>query len=467
MTELHELTALAQARAVSAGEVSPTELVEHYLDRIGTLDPVVNAYVTVTEDIAFAAAKQAEREIVDARLTGAALGRLHGVPIAVKDVVRIDGVVCTQGSATRRDDESDIDDHVVTRLRDAGMVLLGTTNTPEFALPCYTENRLGEPTRNPWRPDRSPGGSSGGSASAVAAGLAPIGHGTDSGGSVRIPASACGLVGIKPSRGRISNGPISHDITGLTTHGVLARTVEDAAALLEIMAGPMPGDTSTAPTTAAAAEGLRIMTAPEPMLPDLAAHPDARAAVERAATLLAAAGHDVEAAELSPDQGVADAFQTVWSSVAASIPVDEDDEHLLMPFTTYLRDRGRAVTGQELYSALTLFHGVGQMLADLVFSAFDVIVTPTLAKPPARIGEFRTGPDPVADFDRMTEFMPYTPLQNITGLPAISVPVYWNDEGLPIGVMLTGRHGSEPTLIALAARLQEAAGELDRRPEIW
>ncbi|HEX4725711.1 MAG TPA: amidase [Pseudonocardiaceae bacterium] len=473
MAAIHELTALAQAGAVRAGEVSPTELAMHCLDRITAIDPTISAFRTVTEQLALTSAKQAERDLADARETGAPLSPLHGVPVAVKDVARIDGVVCTQGSATRVDDESDLDDHVVTRLKRAGMVIVGTTNTPEFALPCYTENELGAPTRNPWRLEYSPGGSSGGSAAAVAAGLVPLAHGTDAGGSVRIPASACGLVGIKPSRGRISNGPLGHEVTGLSTHGALGRTVEDTAALLDVMSGLMPGDTCTAPgigdllTAMADHRMLRVMAAPEPMLPDLEAHPDARAAVAVAVGLLSGAGHQVDEMELSPDPAVADAFGMTWSSVAARIEVDPDDEHLLTPFTRYMRERGRAVTGQELHEALSTFHGIGQMLADLVFPSYDVILTPTLAKPPARIGEFTAGPNPADDFDRMTAFMPYTPLQNITGLPAISVPLHWNDDGLPIGVMLTGRYGSEAMLAALAAELLSSASSAGRVPENW
>jgi amidase len=405
-------------------------------------------------------------------------------------------VRCTSGSVTGLDEISDIDDHVVTRMKNAGMVILGTTNTPEFALPCYTENRLGPPTCNPWSLRHSPGGSSGGSAAAVAAGMAPLAHGTDAGGSVRIPASACGLVGIKPSRGRVSNGPVSHDVTGLSTHGVLGRTVADAAAFLGLLSGLMPGDTETAPggvgglggfsgtggvggfsgaggfaNPGAPAEAglssrrLRVVSMLEPMLPDLSAHPDCRDAVEYAVKLLIDAGHSVDEMEMSPDPEVADAFGRVWSVVASQFVVEDEEE--LEPFTRYMRERGRAVSGGELHTALTTFRGIGQMLADMIFATYDVILTPTLAKPPALIGEFTADPEPAANFDFMTAFMPYTPLYNITGLPAVTVPLRWNDQGLPIGVMLGGRYGDEATLITLAAGLEAAAGQLGRHPELW
>lgn len=473
MSAIHDLTALEQSQAIRDGDLSPTELVHHYLSRIAAVDPTIGALVTVTEELALEQAASAERELAEARHRGTSLSPLHGVPVVVKDVARIEGVRCTQGSSAYADDVSDIDDHVVTRMKSAGLPILGTTNTPEFALPCYTENRLGPPTRNPWGLQFSPGGSSGGSAAAVAAGMAPIAHGTDAGGSVRIPASACGLVGIKPSRGRVSNGPLGHDVTGLSVHGALGRTVADAAALLEVMSGVMPGDTYTAPDSIRQPDPgqglrrLRIVAMPEPMIPDVSAHPDCLEALDRTVKLLLDAGHSVEEMEMSPDQGVADAFGTVWSVVAAQVAVDEEDEELLTPFTRYLRELGRGVIGTELHAALTTFRGIGQLLADMFLDTYDVILTPTLATPPALIGAFTDDRDQSDNFDRMSAFMPYTPLYNITGLPAVTVPLHWNDDGLPIGVMLGARYGDESTLIALAAQLESAARQVGRRPEVW
>jgi len=473
VSAIHDLTALEQADAIRAGDLSPTELVCHYLDRIASTDNAIGAYVTVTDELASAQAALAEKQHADARRTGDYLGALHGVPVAVKDVVRIEGVRCTNGSAAFAESVSDIDDHVVTRMREAGLVILGTTNTPEFALPCYTENQIGAPTRNPWDLRCSPGGSSGGSAAAVAAGIAPIAHGTDAGGSVRIPASACGLVGIKPSRGRVSNGPIGHDVTGLSVQGALGRSVADAAALLEVMSGLMPGDTYTAPggtgplRTPAGRSGLRVVVLAEPMVPGVSAHPDCLEAVQLAAKMLLEAGHTVEEMEMSPDQGVADAFATAWSVFAASVAVDEDDEDRLTPFTRYMRELGRAVGGIELHTALTIFRGIGQMIADLFFESYDVILTPTLATPPPLVGAFAAEIDQSTNFARMSEFMPYTPLYNITGLPAVTVPLHWNAAGLPIGVMLGARYGAESTIISLAAQLESSAGQLDRHPKCW
>jgi amidase len=466
VTAIHDLSALAQGRAIQDGELSPVEVTRHYLDRIQARDGTLGAYVTVTADRALEQAAQAEREVRDARRRGEPLGPLHGVPVAVKDVVRVDGVPRTLGSALPAE-ESDVDDHVVARLRAAGMPVLGTTNTPEFALPCYTENRLRRPTRNPWHGDYSPGGSSGGSAAAVAAGLAPLAHGTDAGGSVRIPASACGLVGLKPSRGRVSNGPLDHDVTGLSVHGAIARDPADAAALLAAMTGPMPGDTYTAPEFAAATAPLRVVVLAEPMLPDVQAHPDCLAALDVAVKLLEAAGHQVEAVAMSPDQGVADAFRTAWSTVAARVPVEEEDEELLTPFTRYLREIGRGLSGVELHAALATFRGIGQLLADMFFANYELVLTPTLATPPAVTGAFSSDPDQGADFDRMSAFMPYTPLANIAGLPSLTLPLHRTPDGLPIGVMLTGGYGTEATVLRAAGDLLAARGPERERPPGW
>lgn len=460
MTALHELTALEQATAVRAGEVTPTELARHHLDRIALLDPHLRAFVTVTEDLALSSAARAEARLA----SGARVGPLHGVPVAVKDVVRIDGVPCSFGSTADAGEESDLDDHVVARLRTAGMVILGTTNTPEFALPCHTENAVIGATRNPWAPDHSPGGSSGGSATAVAAGLVPVAHGTDAAGSVRIPAAACGVVGAKPSRGRVSNGPVDHDVSGLSEHGALARTVDDAAALVRAMAGVRPGDTATVPDLGPPPDRpLRVVALPEPMLPGVVATDDCRQAAEDAADRLAAAGHQVDTFPVGPDQAVADAFRLVRAVHAANLPVDREDEDQLQPFTRWMRAEGRRATGREVHAALTTFRGIGQMMADLFLATWDVVLTPSLARPAPRIGAF-SGPDPEADFAAMAGFMPYTPLANIAGLPSTSVPVGRTDDGLPLGALLTGRWGEEATVTVAADAVLRGA-PVDRPPD--
>jgi amidase len=221
---------------------------------------------------------------------------------------------------------------------------------------------------------------------------------------------------------------------------------------------------TAAPPRAAAGGPLRIVALPEPMVPDVFAHPDCLAAVDRATELLVEAGHEVEPMDMSPDPEVADAFRRAWSVHAACIVLDEDDEDELMPFTRYLRELGRGVGGVELHAALQAFRGIGQMLADLFFASYDAILTPTLATPPALIGAFTGDADQAADYARMTAFMPYTPMANIAGIPAISVPVHENEAGLPIGAMLTTSYGGEATLLGLAAELEAASGWRDRAP---
>jgi amidase len=475
MTELHDLTALEQAAAIRTGEISPVELADHYLDRIAAHGAALGAFVTVTDEPARRAAKLAEQRVTDAD-DPAALPPFHGVPIGVKDLNLTAGIRTTFGSRLYEDFVPPVDDNVVTLLRGAGTVMLGKTNTPEFGLPCYTENAVAPPARTPYDTGRSAGGSSGGSAAAVAAGLLPFAQGSDGGGSIRIPASACGLVGIKPSRGRVSNGPLGGDITGLAWNGPLARTVADAAALLDVLGVPMPGDPHWAPPlppgeTFLGAAGrepgrLRIGRWIEPIIPGAVVAPECREAWEAASALLEHLGHEV--ADAGPPFG-AEAipmFETVWAVSANGVPVDPDRVGDLLPLTRWLRERGARIGATEYVSAL----GTLQMLAraGIVAAAeFDVVLTPTLAQLPAPVGYFTESVDPATDFDRQKRFTPYTALVNMTGQPAVSVPLHWTPAGLPVGVQLIGRPAAEQTLISLAAQLEAARPWRDRHPAQW
>ncbi|MFJ4848006.1 MULTISPECIES: amidase [unclassified Streptomyces] len=481
MAELHDLTALEQAAAIRAGEVSPVELADHYLARVDRLNDTVGAYLTVTPEIARKQAADAESEALAARREDRVreLSPLHGVPVPVKDLNFVAGVRCTLGSRAYADHVPDVDDHVAARLRAAGTVLLGKTNTPEFGLPCYTENELAPPARTPWDLARSAGGSSGGAAAAVSAGLAPIAQGSDGGGSIRIPASVCGLFGIKPSRGRVSSGPVQHDVSGLSTSGPLARTVADAAALLDVLAGGMPGDPYGAPSLppgetfasyAAREPGtLRVVGLPVPPVPGVELHPDCRAAYDGTAELLRELGHQVDEVELPVDDGLRDAFTRVWGVMAAVYPVAPEREELLMPLTRHLRAEGAAVPGPDFAAALYAFRALGQLIADALLSSYDLVLTPTLAQPPAPVGPagLRHDADPAAEFAGLAAFTPFTPVFNATGQPAVSVPLHWTGEGLPIGVMFGGRYGDEATLISLSAQLEAARPWAGRRPELW
>jgi amidase len=479
MAQLHDLTAVEQAAAVRDGAVSPVELTEHYLERIDRLDAKLGAFITLTPQIARKQAADAEAWALAARREGVAdeLPVLHGVPVPVKDLNFVAGVRCTLGSAAFAEHVPDTDDHVVVRLREAGTILLGKTNTPEFGLPCYTENRVAPPARTPWDLDRSAGGSSGGAAAAVAGGLAPVAQGSDGGGSIRIPSSVCGLFGIKPSRGRVSGGPVLHDVSGLSTSGPIARTVADAAALLDILAGPEPGNPYGAPSLppgetflshARREPGpLRVVALADPPVPGVDLHPDCRAAFDGAAALLRELGHEVDEMALPVDESARQAFSAVWSVMAAVWPVAPHDEKLLMPLTRDLRTAGGKVSGPRFAGALHTFRMLGQLIADALLTSYDVILTPTLAQPPALVGSLRDDTDPKAEFDAMTAFTPFTPLYNATGQPAVSVPLHWTPAGLPIGVMFGGRYGDEATLVSLSAQLERARPWAGRHPEIW
>lgn len=471
MGDLHDLSGLEQAHAVRTGQTSATELVEHYALRIAELDGDIGAFVTLTLDAARGQAAAADRAVASKQ----ELPPLHGVPIAVKDLNLTEGVPTRLGSRAFADFVPPLSDHVVTKLRAAGTISLGKTNTPEFGLPCYTETDIAPPARTPWDLSRSAGGSSGGAAAATAAGLVPWAQGSDGGGSVRIPSSVCGLFGIKVSRGRISRGPLQGDVTGLSWDGPIARTVRDAAALLDAMAGPMPGDPHWAAPppqpflsyAEAPPPPLRIGRTREPVVAGTQVHPDVIAAYEAASELLAGLGHEVVdiAPPYDPDQLVP-AFEVLWSVSAAGVPVAPELEEVLLPLTRWLRDRGRAVSATAFTAAMSTLQAATR--AGLVATAaYDVLLTPTLAQPPVPIGYFRETGDPAEEFERMKRFTPWTAVFNMTGQPAVNVPLHWSPDGLPIGVMLVGRPADEATLISLSAQLEEARPWRQRHPAMW
>ncbi|MEU6080789.1 amidase [Streptomyces sp. NPDC047108] len=471
MSEAHELTMLEQAAAVRRGDISPVELAEHYLRRIERLDGDIGAYLTVTPERALDDARRAEQRLAG----GGGTPPLLGVPLPVKDLDPVPGVRWTLGSAVYADRVAppEAATHLVELLERAGTVLLGKTNTPEFGLPAYTESRVGPPARTPYDPALGAGGSSGGAAAAVAAGLAPAAPGSDGGGSIRIPASCCGIVGLKPSRGRISPAP-SGDVSGLATAGPLARTVRDAAALLDVMAGPVPGD----PIPVAAPDPsfltwcdrppgrLRIARWAEPDMPGVTVEPEVLAAYEKTSSLLAELGHEVIDAEQPLRPHDRDAFTPVWAVLSALAPVAPEREAELMPLTRWLRELGRSASGMDFARALAAMQQVGRRLAAAV-APYDAVLTPTLARLPQPVGSLRNDEDPVADFEAQIAFTPFTAPWNIAGLPAVSLPLGWTARGLPVGMMLGGPHGAEGPLLALAAQLEAAAPWADRRPQVW
>jgi amidase len=473
MPQIHELTMIELATAIRNRQLSPVEVTNHYLRRTEDLNAQVGAFYTVTAELAEEQASAAEKAVTDSS-DRSALPPLLGVPIPIKDLNAVAGVRQTFGSAVYADYVAGEDDYVVAAIRGAGAVITGKTATPEFGLPCYTETAIGPPARTPWDLSRSAGGSSGGAAAAVAAGLAPAAQGSDGGGSIRIPSSVCGLFGLKPSRGRVSQGPIVPDLFGLATNGPIARTVADAALLLDVMAGNRPGDMYTLPPLpegetflgyAGREPGrLRIGRTIVPAVEGALIHPDSVGAYERATTLLTELGHEVVdvAVPIGPD--VVPYFETLWYAHATLAPIDPAREDRLLPFTRYMRGRGLAINAGEVVFAQAYLQAVLRP-ALAAMSAYDAILTPTLASPPAPVGYF-TEVGPAENFERQKLFTPFTAAYNLSGQPAVSLPLHWNADGLPIGVMLAGRIGEESTLISLSAQIEKAAPWQDKRPPL-
>jgi amidase len=470
VASLHDLSALEQARAIARRQVSSLELANHYLERSDLLDATVGAFAIRTPEQARIQAAQA-----DAQLDRVGLSPLHGVVIPPKDLDSWAGVECRLGSAAFHF-IPEFDDYVVTRMKEAAFIFTGKTNTPEFGLPSYTEPDVAPPARTPFDLTRTAGGSSGGAAAAVASGLVAAAVGSDGGGSIRIPASCCGLVGLKPSRGRISNGPTGEGVGELVVHGPIARTVSDAAAILDALAAPFVGDLFIAPrlargssfvqATLASPERLRIGRFATPIIVDVPVDPEVLRAYENASALLESLGHEVVDMAVPFPADIFSYFEILWSSLTAAAPLDDEQFEKVRPLTRWLYAKGQDVSGAQLARTVS---GLRTIARDSLqkMSAYDVILTPTLAQLPPLIGAMRNDEDPAADFAAQCAFTPFTSPFNMTGQPAISVPLHWTDAGLPVGIQLVGRLFDEYTLIALAAQLETAQPWLHQHPEIW
>jgi amidase len=471
MDDFTNLDATAQAELVRRREVKPLELIDAAIRAIDDLNPQLNAVVTPLYDEARAAAADPPP------------GVFRGVPFLVKNLqVMCAGVRYTGGSRLLADFVAPMDTELIARLRAAGLVIVGTTNTPELGILPTTEPALHGATRNPWDATRSTGGSSGGSAAAVAARLVPFAHANDGGGSIRIPASCCGLFGLKPTRGRNPMGPFVGDVmSGLVVEHAVTRSVRDSAALLDATAGADPGAPYWAPPQAR--PFLHEVTTPPGRLriaftttapTGAAIHPDCVAAVHDAARLCGELGHHVEEAAPSlSGEMLTECFVTIWtSSVAWSVDSlarllgREAGAAVLEPLTHALAVAGRQRSGGEYLSAVQglqmMARGIAAFMQD-----WDVWLTPVVAEPPPPLGTFDSPPDnPLAGFIRAGEFVPFTPIANATGQPAMSVPLSWNAGGLPVGVHFVGRFGDEATLFRLAAQLEAARPWAGRRPPI-
>ena len=468
-------SALDQARLVRAGECSARELVDAALDAIERVDGELNAFVHVAAEAARADADAIEAG--DQR-------PLAGVPIAVKDLLApVAGMPMSWGMAAMKGWVPKEDGNVVRRLRRAGAIVVGKTNTPELGILPVTEPAANGPTRNPWDTGRTPGGSSGGSGAAVASGMVALAHGNDGGGSIRIPAAACGLVGLKPSRGRVSMQPLwTEGGVGLPVDGVLTRTVRDTAAALDVLAGYEPGDAFAVPPPsapfAAAAErdpgrlrvGFRV-EAPNGVPVDA----DVQGAVRDAAGLLAELGHDVE--ETGPEvdsEGYVENFVKVWVAgtgdelhTLADLRGEPIGDEEIEPLTRQMRDVAQSMSATDYLVALDYLRRITRTITSW-WQGYDILVTPTLAKPAIEIGALNPGPgeEPIAQLMNSATWVPFTPVWNVTGQPAISLPLGESDAGLPIGVQLIGAPAAEETLIALAAQVEQARPWAGRRPEV-
>jgi len=460
------LPAVEQARLLRARELSPVELAETYLARIERLDAELNAYVTVTTERALADARAAE-----ARLAGGGdLPPFLGVPLAIKDLTSTAGVRTTFSCRAYADNVPTVDSAVSRRLRDAGFTLLGKTNTPELGTSPVTESALNGACRNPWDLGRTPGGSSGGAAAALAAGLCAVAEGSDGGGSIRIPASCCGLFGLKPSRGRVSQAPYA-SVDGLGTSGPLARTVRDAAALLDVLAGYETGDPWWAPPPerpfaeepGRAPGRLRVGWAAVPP-PPAAVHFDCLAALEDAVALLEELGHDVR--EVRPDwhdEELMHLFTTIWQVSPGLYPLE--DTTVLSPLNRALLESALRTPSPRYAAALFRVRTIARRVVTL-WEEIDVLLTPTLALPPVPVGWHDEPDDPWEQWRRGAEFTPFTPIANVTGQPAASLPLWWSAEGLPIGVQLVGPPAGDALLLRLCAQVEEARPWAQRRPPV-
>jgi amidase len=446
-------------------KISPVELVDVYAKRIEELNPTLGAYLTTTLDEARDEAKRAE-----AAVDGDDLPPFHGVPISIKDLNETKGVRTTHGAAAFKDRISDYDDEVVARIKRAGFIMLGKTNTPEFGSTPFTDPPGYYPARNPWDTTRTTGGSSGGAGGALAAGLCPISQGSDGGGSIRIPSSICGLFGIKPSRGRISHAPGPQSF--LSQPGPLARTVLDAAAFLDVTSGYATGDSWWAQPPArpfadeATAPPGRLRVAVSVVPPfDTPVAPGNLQAARDAGELLASLGHDV--VELDPpkwSEEVGGDFLLTWAvRTAAEDPMPPFET--LEPANQALIEMASGVSSGDYLRAESRIRRDARRLVAF-FDEVDVLVTPAVATPPPVIGSYRDPNEPFAEFINASAMVPFTPPWNTTGQPAVSVPLHWDELGLPVGVQIVGRPADEATLLRLSAQLEAAKPWADRRPPV-
>lgn len=477
LPEYDRFDAMGLAGQIRSGQITPVEALEAALARAEAQRPL-NAVALRHDDLAREAAQRwsalgrAERERVAETMP------LLGVPFALKDLaVALEGTVTTHGCAFFRDMVADHDSTLVQRYRAAGLNIFAKTTTPEFGQTATTESRLFGLTRNPWNPAYSAGGSSGGAAVAVAAGIVPVAHASDGGGSIRIPAAHCGLFGLKPSRGLVPMGPrMLEGWMGLSTHHVISRSVRDSAWLLQLTQGPEAGS-RTGPRPGALLDALerpprRLRIALMEQNPIGApVHPDCLEAAREAARLCEALGHSVEAA--APQLAIGEMFASMGLATATgmlnTVRAREQAlgraalEHEFEPLNWASLQRARGYSAEQVFAARGVFDQAGRTL-DLFFEPYDLILSPVTAAPAPLLGAMSLD-QPYEDFVKVAmTASPFTALFNMSGHPAMSVPLHWNANGMPIGVQFAAPFGDEATLLSLAAQLEQAAPWKDRRP---
>ncbi|MCJ1696225.1 amidase [Rathayibacter caricis] len=477
MFELHHLSAQEQWDWLQRGEVSPLELVDHYLARIERWNGELGAFTTVTPDAA------RERAVDLAHGSVPRTAALWGLASGDKDLWRRRGVRTTSGSRLRESFVPDASDEIVEVLDAAGAISLGKTAAPEFGMPSYTESRVGPPTVTPWDTRLGAGGSSGGAAAAVAAGLLPFAPASDGGGSIRIPAAACGLVGLKPSRGRVPAMSGVGGVGGLVVAGPIARSVADAGLLLEGLLerrnGRIPHPYAVAAPedregsflgAAIRGEGrfqIGVLTAsPWDDVQDIRLEPEAQAAFDEGIAALSALGHGLDDAFLPPSSAYPAAFRTLWQSGASTLPVEAPaDLELLEPLTRWLVVEGRRLGARDVVEAASVLTAFERALI-AAFSSFDAVLAPAMTMTPRPVGWY-DAEDPERNFAQQVQYTPFTSFVNVAGLPAITLPLSMTDSGLPMGIQLIGRPGGEAVLLSIGAQLERRARWQRRHPPQW
>lgn len=470
--ELSLLDATDLAKLIKKKDIQASELIEITIERIEKINPQLNAVVTPMYD----EARKASREAIPD-------GPFAGVPFLIKDLLAsYKGVCITFGTKNLQHFIADHDSELVSRYKKAGLIAVGKTNTPELGLMPTTEPRLFGPCRNPWNLERTSGGSSGGSAAAVASGMVPVAHGNDGGGSIRIPASCCGVFGLKPTRGRNPLGPDFGDLMGgFIAEHVLTRSVRDSAAILDATMGYEVGDPYCAPQPRGPYKKevgknpgkLRIAYMSQTLAGEAIADDCVKALLD-AVGLCSSLGHDL--IEMKPNLDakiLAKAFTAIWAAGCASTiegisyaigkkPSFDQYESV----TWGLYEMGKKISASDYLFAVGTVQKISRDVARF-FQENDILMTPTLGEPPVALGTFDSpADDPLKGWRRSARFVPFTPICNATGQPAMSVPLYWNEEGLPIGIHFIGRFGDEATLFRLASQLEEARPWKRRRPPI-